>query len=137
MSAEQQVERLANYILENFQDSIKEGGAGDVAIKIMESYREGQNHLAEDVEVMNNILKVQGNEGNYNYDEYQLGYYNGIELISSLVQNRDTNFKELANYEFICYQKENMDDRIDNFLLNIGNDGRKLLIEKVTDHETC
>ncbi len=45
MSAEQQTEKLAHYIIENFPRDITDGGAGDVAIKIMDRLQEENINL--------------------------------------------------------------------------------------------
>lgn len=45
MSAEQQTEKLAHYIMENFPRDITDGGAGDVAIKIMDRLQEENINL--------------------------------------------------------------------------------------------
>lgn len=39
MSAEKQTEKLANFIMKEFPDKITDGGAGDVAIKILSEYK--------------------------------------------------------------------------------------------------
>lgn len=40
MDTEKQIERLADYIMDNFPDEIRDAGAVDVAIQIMEKYKE-------------------------------------------------------------------------------------------------
>ncbi len=40
MSAEQQTEKLANYIQKNFPEEISDGGAGDIAIKIINKLKD-------------------------------------------------------------------------------------------------
>lgn len=42
---------------------------------------------------MNDLLKIQGQEGNYNYDSYMLGMFNGMELMVSIAEGREPNFK--------------------------------------------
>jgi hypothetical protein len=39
MSAEQQIDVLANYIMREFPEKIADGGAGDVAIMILKEYK--------------------------------------------------------------------------------------------------
>lgn len=48
------------------------------------------------VEDLNNVLSIQGREGNYDYDDYMLGMYNGMELMDSIVDNRNPNFRRLS-----------------------------------------
>jgi hypothetical protein len=45
------------------------------------------------IRIMNDLLKIQGQEGNYNYDSYMLGMYNGMELMVSIVEGREPEFK--------------------------------------------
>lgn len=46
------------------------------------------------LELMNQVLKIQGADGNWNYDPYMMGMYNGMELMISLAENREPVFKE-------------------------------------------
>lgn len=41
------------------------------------------------LERMREMLEVQGLNGNWNYDSYMLGMYNGIELMMSIMEDRD------------------------------------------------
>ena len=45
------------------------------------------------IRIMNDLLKIQGQEGNYNYDSYMLGMYNGMELMLSIAEGREPKFK--------------------------------------------
>jgi len=45
------------------------------------------------IEAMKESLKIQGYDGNWNYDEYMFGMYNGMELILSIAENRMPVFK--------------------------------------------
>jgi hypothetical protein len=38
------------------------------------------------------MLDIQGQKGNYDYDEYMLGLYNGMEYIISLFETREPNY---------------------------------------------
>lgn len=42
---------------------------------------------------INDVLKVQGNDGNWNYDPYMQGMYNGMELIAAIAEKREPVFK--------------------------------------------
>ena len=57
------------------------------------------------IEKMNELLKIQGSAGNYNYDSYMLGMYNGMELMVSISEGREPNYKTLKDEEFICNKK--------------------------------
>lgn len=39
------------------------------------------------------MLSVQGDSGNWNYDPYMHGMYNGMEYMLSLIENREPIFK--------------------------------------------
>ncbi|NBR23293.1 MAG: hypothetical protein EBU08_05855 [Micrococcales bacterium] len=41
------------------------------------------------IERMRKMLEVQGSDGNWNYDSYMLGMYNGIELMMSIMEDRE------------------------------------------------
>jgi hypothetical protein len=51
------------------------------------------NLTDKQVENMRQLVEVQGSSGNWNYDEYMHGMYNGMELILSMVEGRDPNFR--------------------------------------------
>lgn len=46
------------------------------------------------------MLDVQGQKGNYDYDEYMLGLYNGMEYIIALFETREPNFISGKDVEF-------------------------------------
>lgn len=47
------------------------------------------------------MLEVQGRDGNYNYDSYTLGLYNGMEYTIALFETREPIFKSGKDIEFI------------------------------------
>lgn len=47
------------------------------------------------------MLYLQGQSGNYNYDSYMLGLYNGMEYIISLFETREPIYKEGKDVEFL------------------------------------
>ena len=47
------------------------------------------------------MLDLQGQSGNYNYDSYMLGLYNGMEYIISLFETREPIYKEGKDIEFL------------------------------------
>ncbi len=49
----------------------------------------------------NDVLNIQAQEGNYNYDSYMLGLYNGMEMIVSLFEQREPKFKRGKNIKFL------------------------------------
>lgn len=50
--------------------------------------------------IANEMLELQGRDGNYNYDSYMLGLYNGMEYIVSLLEVREPNFISGKDVEF-------------------------------------
>lgn len=46
------------------------------------------------LEAMKESLKIQGYDGNWNYDEYMFGMYNGMELMLAIAENREPVFRE-------------------------------------------
>jgi hypothetical protein len=46
------------------------------------------------IESANDVLKVQGANGNWDYDPYMHGMYNGMEFILSMFENRSPEFRE-------------------------------------------
>jgi hypothetical protein len=46
------------------------------------------------IEKMKEMLEIQGSEGNWNYDQYMLGLYNGMEFMLSIAENREPIYKD-------------------------------------------
>lgn len=46
------------------------------------------------IETINSLRDIQGSEGNWNYSEYMLGMFNGLELASATMEGRRPDFKE-------------------------------------------
>lgn len=46
------------------------------------------------------MLDIQRQKGNYDYDEYMLGLYNGMECIIALFETRDPNYISGKDIEF-------------------------------------
>lgn len=71
------------------------------------------------------MLSLQGHDGNYNYDNYMLGLYNGMEYVIALFEKRNPIYKDGKNIEFlndknqqkefIEYLKQMLDSDDDNF----------------------
>ena len=58
----------------------------------------------EEREIMRQMLEVQGQHGNWNYDSYMHGLYNGMEYMVALAEKREPKFRDapetwLAKYE--------------------------------------
>ncbi|GIO25118.1 hypothetical protein [Oceanobacillus sp. J11TS1] len=46
------------------------------------------------LQVMKGVLEIQGYNGNWNYDEYMHGMYNGMEMMLAIAENRAPVFKK-------------------------------------------
>ncbi len=49
--------------------------------------------MEEKLNNLNEILKIQGLSGNWNTSEYMRGLYNGLELASCILEEREPNYK--------------------------------------------
>jgi hypothetical protein len=45
------------------------------------------------VEQLHDFVEIQGETGNWDYDEYMHGMYNGMELMLATIENREPNFR--------------------------------------------
>ncbi len=50
------------------------------------------------INMIKDMLEVQGQDGNWNYNSYMLGLYNGLELALATLENRNPKFKESPQY---------------------------------------
>ena len=72
--------------------------------KLKKQLEEWNHHLKCSKE----MLDIQGHNGNYNYDSYMLGIYNGMEYIIALFETREPIFKSGKDIEFTSeLQQEN------------------------------
>lgn len=49
---------------------------------------------AKRIESMRDLMRVQGANGNWEYDPYMQGMYNGMELMMAMAEGREPVFKE-------------------------------------------
>lgn len=56
--------------------------------------------IKNQLEDMRQVLNIQGYDGNWDYDEYMFGLYNGMEMMLAIAENREPVFKEKPS-EFI------------------------------------
>ena len=42
---------------------------------------------------INDLLRIQGIDGNWNYDPYMQGMYNGMEVVIAILEDREPVFK--------------------------------------------
>lgn len=55
--------------------------------------------------IANEMLELQGQKGNYDYDEYMLGLYNGMEYIVSLLEVREPKFINGKEVKFLSQKR--------------------------------
>ena len=64
--------------------------------ELKKQLKEWKHHLKCSKE----MLDIQGQKGNYDYDDYMLGLYNGMEYIIALFETREPNFISGKNVRF-------------------------------------
>jgi hypothetical protein len=47
----------------------------------------------KNIEALKSMVSVQGDHGNWNYDDYMFGMFNGMELALSILENREPQYK--------------------------------------------
>jgi len=52
-----------------------------------------QSTIEERIAALHNLVKIQGSDGNWNYDSYMHGLFNGLELALATLEERDVNYK--------------------------------------------
>ncbi len=53
------------------------------------------------LETMKKALRIQGYDGNWNYDEYMFGLYNGMELMLAYAEGREPVYREIPETGFV------------------------------------
>lgn len=46
------------------------------------------------IENMKVMIEIQGRDGNWDYDPYMHGLYNGMEMVLALAENREPQFRK-------------------------------------------
>jgi len=67
-------------------------------LKKRKGYRRSLHVKLDD---MKNCFQIQGQLGNWNSDDYNLGFYNGMELMMSILEEREPTFRKLPIEENI------------------------------------
>lgn len=73
------------------------------------------------------MLEVQGRDGNYNYDSYMLGLYNGMEYTIALFETREPIYRDGKDIEFLSNKNQQkefikyLEDEIKNIKIKWGN----------------
>jgi len=50
--------------------------------------------MNKQVKCLKDLLELQGSNGNWNYDPYMMGMYNGLELALSVMENREPVYRD-------------------------------------------
>ena len=82
--------------------------------ELKKQLKEWENHLKCSKE----MLDIQRQKGNYDYDEYMLGLYNGMEYIIALFETREPNYISGKDVKFTnnkTQQKEFINFLEDNY----------------------
>lgn len=58
------------------------------------------------IKSLNIIRDIQGKDGNYNFDSYMLGLYNGLEFASAIMENREPKYRSGKDVKFLSDIKE-------------------------------
>lgn len=98
-------------------------------LKIQQENQELKKQLKEyehHLKISKEMLDLQGQDGNYNYDNYMLGLYNGMEYIMSLFEAREPIFKDGKNIKFLNDKNQQKDfiewlEHYKKALLNVGS----------------
>lgn len=78
-------------------------------IMLLEENQELKKQLEEwkhHLKCSKEMLDIQGQKGNYDYDEYMLGLYNGMEYIISLFETREPKYINGKEVKFINNQQK-------------------------------
>ena len=70
------------------------------------------------------VQSLQGQNGNYNFDRYMLGLYNGMEMIIALYENREPNYINAYEINFLNDKQDNLQQRIDK-VIEVLNEYKK------------
>ena len=73
----------------------------DLLVKENQELKKQLEEWKQHLKCSKEMLDIQGQKGNYNYDEYMLGLYNGMEYIISLFETREPNYISGKDIKFI------------------------------------
>lgn len=105
--------------------------------ELKKQLKEWKHHLKCSKE----MLDIQGQKGNYDYDEYMLGLYNGMEYIIALFETREPNFISGKNVgftnnksqqkEFIKYLQEEINVQIQEESIGCEITNKRYILEEI------
>lgn len=85
----------------NFKTSLDEGQ--EVILDYIEENKKLKKQVEEwkhHLECSKEMLDIQGQKGSYDFDEYMLGLYNGMEYIISLFETREPKYIDSKDVKF-------------------------------------
>ena len=77
------------------QNSIGINVGGTVYVKTIREWHK----FGEKLEALRNVHEIQGRKGNYDYDQYMLGLYNGLELAASIMDDKEPEYRTTTHEE--------------------------------------
>jgi hypothetical protein len=83
----------------NEPDFVFSGWGGELT-EYERAAHEDRMPIEENVEArgtteFNDLISIQGRDGNWNYSSYMRGLYNGMELMMAVIERRDPRFKDV------------------------------------------
>lgn len=71
-----------------------------LVVKLLNGHFAKKKELSEPrlLDRLRNIRDIQASDGNWNYDPYMHGMYNGLELMLSMVEGRDAELREAPKF---------------------------------------
>ena len=108
-------EKYENAVADYETTMFEKGQLNSLVNSCQEEIRQLKKQLEEwkhHLECSKEMLDIQGQKGNYDFDEYMLGLYNGMEYIIALFETREPNFISGKDVEFTnnkTQQKEFID----------------------------
>lgn len=97
-------------VFNNLELQEKYNGVLKDKIQLKQENQELKKQLEEykqSLKTSREMLYLQGKDGNYNYDSYMLGMYNGMEYIISLFENREPIYKNGKDIVFLEDRNKN------------------------------
>ncbi len=85
------------------------------------------------------VQSLQGENGNYNFDRYMLGLYNGMEMIIALYENREPNYRSAHEINFLNDKQDNLQQRINKAIIEIDTisvddlDNAEIMYQKINN----
>lgn len=118
-----QINRLAKFIMAEVDgEPSRSEGAVDCSIRVIRKLQGYKEKFEKAVSDISDQKSVQGSSGNWDYDEYMRGMYNGIECALATMQGKDPIYRS----------------QIKEKVLHVYDDGTDLMVAySEEDAQTC